>query len=64
MGVKLKRNIQTGEVWNPRDLDQIDMPLELRDKEMQKSIRRAAKLLVAQGIIDPNNIVIPLSDTV
>ena len=55
--------LSTGEVWSPRDLDQIDMPLELREKEMQKSIRRAAKLLVAQGVIDPNNIVIPLSDT-
>jgi len=55
--------LSTGEVWNPRDLDQIDMPFELREKEMQKSIRRAAKLLIAQGVIDPNNIVIPLSDT-
>jgi len=55
--------LSTGEVWNPRDLDQIDMPLELREKEMQKSIRRAANLLVAQGIVDPNAILIPLSDT-
>ena len=55
--------LSTGEVWNPRDLDQIDMPLEMREKEMQKSIRRAAKLLVAQGVVDPNAIMIPLSDT-
>jgi hypothetical protein len=41
----------TGEVWNPVDLNQIDMPPELREKEVQKSLRRAAKLLVSHGII-------------
>lgn len=45
--------LSTGEVWNPCDLRQIDMPPELREKEMQKTLRRAAKLLVAQGVIDP-----------
>jgi len=43
--------LSTGEVWNPSDLDQIDMPPELREKEVQKSLRRAAKLLVAHGLI-------------
>ena len=46
--------LSTGEVWNPSDLDQIDMPPELREKEVQKSLRRAAKLLVAHGLIAPD----------
>jgi transposase len=48
--------LSTGEVWNPCDLKQVDMPPELREKELQKSIRRAVKLLVAQGVIDPETI--------
>ena len=43
-----------GEAWNPSDLDQIDMPPQLREKEVQKSLRRAAKLLVAHGLIAPD----------
>jgi len=53
--------LSTGEVWNPSDLNQIDMPPELREKEVQKSLRRAAKLLVAHGLIDPQ--LIKFSDT-
>jgi len=53
--------LSTGEVWNPSDLNQIDMPSELRKKELQKSLRRAAKLLVAHGLIDPDAIRIPKS---
>ena len=48
--------ISTGEVWNPSDLNQIDMPPELREKELQKSLRRAAKLLVAHGLVNPDAI--------
>lgn len=51
--------LSTGEVWNPCDLRQIDMPPELREREMQKTLRRAAKLLVAQGVIDPEAIRLP-----
>jgi transposase len=51
--------LTTGEVWNPVDLNQIDMPPELREKEIQKSLRRAAKLLVAHGIIPPDIIQFP-----
>jgi hypothetical protein len=47
----------TGELWNPVDLDQIDMPPELREKELQKSLRRAAKLLVAHGIVAQDAVV-------
>jgi len=51
--------LSTGEVWNPVDLNQIDMPPELREKEVQKSLRRAAKLLIAHGLISPETIQIP-----
>lgn len=46
--------LSTGEVWNPCDLDQIDIPPELREKEVQKSLHRAAKLLETHGLIAPN----------
>jgi len=51
--------LSTGEVWNPADLNQIDMPPELREKEVQKSLRRALKLLVAHGIVLPNTVQMP-----
>ena len=51
--------LSTGEVWNPVDLNQIDMPPELREKEVQKSLGRAAKLLIAHGLITPEAIRIP-----
>ncbi len=55
--------LSTGEVWNPCDLQKVDMPPELREKELQKSIRRAAKLLVAQGVVDSDSIRLPLPDS-
>jgi hypothetical protein len=55
--------LSTGEVWNPCDLNQVEMPLELREKELQKSIRRAVKLLVAQGVVEVNDLRLPLADT-
>jgi len=51
--------LTTGEVWNPTDLHQIDMPPQLREKEVHKSLCRAVKLLVAHGIVLPNTIQIP-----
>jgi len=33
--------LSTSELWNPADLDQIDMPAELREKEVQKALRHA-----------------------
>jgi transposase len=48
--------LSTGEVWNPSDLNQFDMPLELQEKEVQKSLRRAAKLLIEHGLIEPDSI--------
>jgi hypothetical protein len=52
--------LSTGEVWNPRDLQFVDMPLEMREKEVQKSIRRAANLLIAHGIVESEVIKYPL----
>lgn len=44
----------TGEVWNPSDLFKIDMPQEMMDKQKQKAVKQAAKLLTSLGLI--NNI--------
>ena len=52
--------LSTGEVWNPCDLHKVDIPAELREKELQKSIRRAANPLVAQGVVELGAIRIPL----
>ncbi len=48
-----------GEVWNPTDLNQIDMPPERREQEVHKSLCRAVKLLVAHGLVLPDTIQIP-----
>lgn len=53
--------LTTGEVWHPCDLRQIDMPVELLEKELQKSLRRAANLLVAQGVVDLESIRLPMA---
>lgn len=48
--------LKTGEVWNPCDLFQIDMPVELREKQKAKAIKQAVKLLVSQGMVLPEHI--------
>lgn len=48
--------LSTGEIFNPCDLYQIDMPQELRDKQKEQALKRAVKLLVAQGIIQASDI--------
>lgn len=53
--------LTTGEVWNPADLNQIDMPPELREKEVQKSLHRAVKLLLAHGVVSLDAIRFPES---
>jgi transposase len=53
--------LSTGELWNPVDLCQIDMPAELREKEVRKSLGRAVKLLIAHGVITTDSIRTPLS---
>lgn len=49
----------TGEVWNPADLQQVDVPQEVRDKQLQISLKRAVKLLVSQGLLEPDSVVVP-----
>lgn len=51
--------LTTGEVWNPCDLQRVDMPSELREKQLQVSLRRAAKLLIANGVILQDSIHLP-----
>lgn len=51
--------LSTGEVFSPSDLLQIDMPQELRDKQRDKAIKQAIKLLVSQGIVLPENLSLP-----
>lgn len=46
----------TGEVWNPSDLYKIDMPQEMVEKQKQKAINQAVKLLVSLGIIKNTDI--------
>jgi mannitol/fructose-specific phosphotransferase system IIA component (Ntr-type) len=46
----------TGEVFNPSDLYKIDMPQELLEKQKEKAIKQAVKLLIANGFIKPTDI--------
>jgi hypothetical protein len=48
----------TGEVWNPSDLYKIDMPEQLQEKQQQKAIKQAIKLLVSQGLISETDIAV------
>lgn len=48
--------LSTGETFNPCDLYKVDMPLELRDKQKEKALKKAAKLLITQGLIQETDI--------
>jgi transposase len=41
----------TGEGFNPSDLYKIDMPQALLEKQKEKAIKQATKLLISQGLI-------------
>ena len=46
--------LSTGEAWNPTDLYKIDMPKPLKNKQKEKAVKQAVKLLIAEGLIkDP-----------
>ena len=49
--------LSTGEVWNPTDLYKIDMPEPLKEKQKEKAIKQAKKLLIAEGIIEESLLV-------
>lgn len=46
----------TGEIFNPSDLYKIDMPQEMVEKQKEKAIKRAIKLLISQGLIKATDI--------
>ncbi|WP_027630051.1 IS110 family transposase [Ruminiclostridium cellobioparum] len=46
----------TGEEWNPSDLYKIDMPQEILEKQKEKAIKQAIKLLVSNGVIKTRDI--------
>jgi len=46
----------TGEEFNPCDLYKIDMPQELKNKQKEKAIKQAIKLLISQGLIKASDI--------
>ena len=41
----------TGETWNPTDLYKIDMPESMKNKQKEKAVKQAMKLLIAEEII-------------
>ena len=45
--------LTTGETWNPCDLYKIDMPEALLEKQNQKAIKQAQKLLIREGLLPP-----------
>lgn len=48
--------LSTGEAWNPCDLYKTDMPQKLRDKQKDKAVKQALKLLISEGVIPPESI--------
>jgi hypothetical protein len=46
----------SGEYFNPSDLYKIDMPQEIQDKQKEKAIKQAIKLLVSNGVINASDI--------
>jgi len=44
--------LATGEVWNPSDLFNVDMPCALHERQKKKAIKNALILLQREGIID------------
>ena len=54
--------LQTGEVFNPSDLNKFDMPENLRHKRLISSAKEAVALLVSLGLVPEDSISLePLS---
>ena len=49
--------LSIGEIWNPTDLYKIDMPEPFKEKQKEKAINQAKKLLIAEGIITESQLV-------
>lgn len=43
--------LSAGEAWNPTDLYKIDMPEPLKNRQKEKAVTQAMKLLIAEGLI-------------
>lgn len=50
--------LTTGETWNPCDLYKIDMPEALLEKQKQKAIKQAQKLLIREGLLPPTELIV------
>ena len=48
--------LSTGEAWNPTDLFKIDMPEPLEERQKEKAIKQAKKLLINKGIISESQL--------
>lgn len=46
---------KTGELWNPTDLFKVDLPPILQERQKQKAIQNAIKLLASQGFTVSDN---------
>ena len=45
-----------GEEWNPSDLYKIDMPQEMLERQKEKAIKQAVRLLISNGLIKATDI--------
>ena len=48
--------LSTGEAWNPTDLYKIDIPEPLKEKQKEKAIKQAKKLLIREGILSESQL--------
>lgn len=48
--------LSTGETWNPTDLYKVDMPESLKEKQKEKAIKQAKKLLIREGIFSESHL--------
>jgi len=48
--------LTTGEAFNPSDLYKVDMPQKLVEKQKERAVKQAAKLLISLGIIKASDI--------
>ena len=48
--------LSTGEACNPTDLFKIDMPEPIKEKQKEKAIKQAMKLLIREGKISESQL--------
>ena len=48
--------LSTDEAWNPTALYNVDMPEPLKEKQKEKAIKHAKKLLISEGIISESQL--------